>query len=87
MGILFFDVFETIYTLLGYVIAIAFIFFWAYAGWLVLETEKSIPLKIAFVLGMFFYPAITPILIYLRYYPPIIRGLRRLKYFLPKKAG
>ena len=61
---------------IGITLAIAFVFYWAYAGNLLLHNEKRIWLKIVLFGALFTAPPIMPLVLYAFYYEPFNRRLR-----------
>ena len=62
----------------GFAFGVAFVFYWAYAGNLILHNERRLWLKIILFAAMLSAPLITPLFIYAFYYEPFNRRLRSL---------
>jgi|KBSMisStaDraftv2_1062788.scaffolds.fasta_scaffold4686756_1 hypothetical protein len=62
----------------GFSFAVLFVFYWAYAGNLLLHKEARIPVKILVFILMLMAPLFTPLFIYAFYYEPFNRRLRTL---------
>jgi len=62
----------------GFSFAVLFVFYWAYAGNLLLNNEQNVPLKLCLFVLMLGAPLITPLLIYALYHKNFNRWLRSL---------
>lgn len=63
----------------GFSLAVIFVFYWAYAGNLLLNNERNIPLKLCLFVLMLGAPLITPLFIYAFYHKGFNSWLRSLK--------
>jgi hypothetical protein len=64
--------------MLGAILAVLVVVYWAFAGRIVLQIEQHWIIKIVLIAGLLVYPVYTPLVIYLLYYKHILPHLKAL---------
>ena len=62
--------------MLGAILAVLFVIYWALAGRIILENEKSWILKVVFLAALIVYPVYAPLVIYAVHYRLVVKTVR-----------